>query len=390
MSAPGPLDGTLPASGLMGTTRTKIVKQNPEDKLGIIYTVTTQHVIINEIKKGSVMANSSLRPGQEIISITVGHGKPIPVEGLGRESVMHILRSISRFAIIEARDPITTYSRSVSTNVVKPMPNSKLGLVYSVTSRGVVVETIKNDGLLASTDLRPGYEIESINGTAVLGLNREEISAIFRSITSDINITAKIPATFRAIFGISNKIVSGGTPPRATCEMLCQRSVVPSLLIAAGVPESSWKIIYDAITNEMIPATKKSVELDATYQKEMVNYTFKQAFGSDYRESHREKRAYQMLHQSSVCGNTATIAATNVLTEANFLLNLHGIYAKLEVHSESLPKFSNTKQDGKTYSSYPCGIRFIRPDLGQHTSFLPLATASAVPIIPSAPCYEAE
>lgn len=378
----------------MGTTRARVVKQYAEDKLGIVYSVTSQHVIINEIKEGSVVAKSSLRPGQEIISITIGHGKRIPVEGLDRESVKHILHSITSFAIVEARDPITTYSHPISANVIKPMPNSKLGIVYSVTSRGVVVETIKSDGVLASTSLLPGYEIESINGTDVLGLNREEVSTIFRSITSDLNIIAKIPLTSRAIFSISTQLMSYDAPPRTTCEMLCHRSVVPSVLKVAGVPESSWKIIYDAISNEMIPTTRRAVELDVTYQKEMDTYISKQVYGSgEVRESRREKRAYQMLHQSSVCNNTATIVATNVLAEANFLLNSYGVFAKLEVHREDLPKFSNEKQDGKIRTSYPCGICFVRPDSGQHASsspprHVPLATASAVPVIPSAPCYE--
>ena len=382
------------SSGLMGTTRARVVKQYADDKLGIVYSVTSQHVIINEIKEGSVVAKSSLRPGQEIISITIGHGKRIPVEGLDRESVKHILNSITSFAVVEARDPITTYSHPISVNVVKPMPNSKLGIVYSVTSRGVVVENIKNDGILASTNLRPGYEIESINGTDVLGLNREEVSTIFRSITSDLNIIAKIPLTSRAIFSISTKLMSYDAPPRTTCEMLCHRSAVPSVLKVAGVPESSWKIIYDAISNEMIPTTRRAVELDVTYQKEMDTYISKQVYGNgEVRESRREKRAYQMLHQSSVCNNTATIVATNVLAEANFLLNSYGVFAKLEVHREDLPKFSNEKQDGKIRTAYPCGIRFVCHDYGQHASsslpqHVPLATASAVPVIPSAPCYE--
>ena len=383
------------SSGLMGTTRARVVKQYAEDKLGMVYSVTSEHVIINEIKEGSVVAKSSLRPGQEIISITVGHGKTILVEGLDRESVKHILRSISSFAIIEARDPITTYSHPISANVTKPMPNSKLGIVYSVTSRGVIVESIKSDGVLASTDLRPGYEIESVNGTAVLDLNREEVSTIFRSITSDLNIIAKVPLTSRAIFSISTQRMGYDAPPRTTCEMLCHRSVVPSVLKVAGVPEQTWNIIFDAISNEMIPTTRRAVELDVTYQKEMETYITKQVYGNgEVRESRREKRAYQMLHQSSVCNNTATIAATNVLAEANFLLNSYGVFAKLEVHREDLPKFSNEKQDRKVRTSYPCGISFVRPNSGQHASsnsppqYVPLATASAVPVIPSAPCYE--
>ena len=385
------------SSGQMGTTKARVVKQYAEDKLGIVYSVTSQHVIINDIKEGSVVAKSSLKPGMEIISITVGHGKRIPVEGLDKESVKHILHSITSFAIVEARDPITTYSpHMISTNVKKPMPNSKLGIVYSLTSRGVLVENIKSDGILASTNLRPGYEIESINGTDVSGLNREEVSTIFRSITSDLNIIAKIPLTSRAIFSISTQLMSYDAPPRTTCEMLCHRSVVPSVLKVAGVPESKWEIIYDAISNEMIPATRRAVELDVTYQKEMDTYISKQVYNSgsysgDVRESRREKRAYQMLHQSSVCNNTATIVATNVLAEANFLLNSYGVFAKLEVHIEDLPKFSKEKQDEKIRTSYPCGIRFVRPDSGQHASSsspLPLATASAVPVIPSAPCYE--
>lgn len=84
------------------------------------------------------------------------------------------------------------------------MPNSKLGIVYSVTSRGVVVENTKNDGILASSNLRPGYEIESINGTDVLGLNREEVSTIFRSITSDLNIIARFPSR-AAQFSVSRQ-----------------------------------------------------------------------------------------------------------------------------------------------------------------------------------------
>lgn len=192
------------SSGLTGTTRARVVKQYAEDKLGIVYSVTSQHVIINEIREGSVVAKSSLRPGQEIISITIGHGKRIPVEGLDRESVKHILNSITSFAVVEARDPITTYSHPISANVVKPMPNSKLGIVYSVTSRGVVVENTKNDGILASSNLRPGYEIESINGTDVLGLNREEVSTIFRSITSDLNIIARFPSR-AAQFSVSRQ-----------------------------------------------------------------------------------------------------------------------------------------------------------------------------------------
>jgi hypothetical protein len=257
-----------------------------------------------------------------------------------------------------------------------------------------VVENIKSDGVVAFTDLRPGYEIESINGTGVVGLNREEVSTIFRSITSDLNIITKIPLTSRAMFSISTQLMGYDAPPRTTCEMLCHRSVVPSVLKVAGVPESSWKIIYDAISNEMIPTTRRAVELDVTYQKEMDTYISKQVHGNgEVRESRREKRAYQMLHQSSVCNNTATIVATNVLAEANFLLNPHGVFAKLEVHREDLPKFSNEKQDGKIRTSYPCGIRFVRPDSGHHASssppqHVPLATASAVPVIPSAPCYE--
>lgn len=392
-NGPQPHTGTV-SSGLMGTTRARVVKQYAEEKLGIVYSVTSQHVIINEIKEGSVVAKSSLRPGQEIVSITVGHGKRIPVEGLDRESVKHILHSITSFAIVEARDPITTYSHPISVDITKPTPNSKLGIVYSVTSRGVVVENIKSDGVLAFTDLRPGYEIESINGTGVVGLNREEVSTIFRSITSDLNIITKIPLASRAMFSISTQLMGYDAPPRTTCEMLCHRSVVPSVLKVAGVPESSWKIIYDAISNEMIPTTRRAVELDVTYQKEMDTYISKQVHGNgEVRESRREKRAYQMLHQSSVCNNTATIVATNVLAEANFLLNPHGVFAKLEVHREDLPKFSNEKQDGKIRTSYPCGIRFVRPDSGHHASssppqHVPLATASAVPVIPSAPCYE--
>lgn len=383
---PGPSE--TPLCLMMGTTRVRIVKQYPEDKLGLVYTVTSRHVIINQIREGSVMAVEGLHPGQEIISITVGYGERIPVEGLDRESVKQILRSITSFAVFEARDPTTTYTQEpVSAIVTKPEPNSKLGIVYTVTSRGTVIENIKNDGLLASTDLRPGYEIESINGTDLLGLNREEVTAIFRSITSEISIKAKIPVTSSAIFGISTR-VDVDTPPRAACEMLCQRSVVPSVLKAAGVPESSWKVIYDAISTEMIPTTKRAVELDVTYQKEMGSYMFKQTFGSEIMESRREKRAYQMLHQASVCNNTATIAATNVLTEANFLLNSHGIYAKLEVYREDLPKFSNAKQDDKNYLTYPCGMRFIRPEPGQCTPHIPLATASALPVVFSAPCYE--
>ena len=366
---------------MMGTTRVRIVKQYPEDKLGLVYTVTSRHVIINQIREGSVMAVEGLHPGQEIISITVGYGERIPVEGLDIESVKQILRSITSFAVFEARDPTTTYSQEpVSAIVTKPEPNSKLGIVYTVTSRGTVIENIKNDGLLASTDLRPGYEIESINGTDLSGLNREEVTAIFRSITSEISIKAKIPVTSSAIFDVHST--------SATCEILCQRSVVPSVLKAAGVPESSWKLIFDAISTEMIPTTKRAVELDVTYQKEMGSYMFKQTFGTEIMESRREKRAYQMLHQASVCNNTATIAATNVLTEANFLLNSYGIYAKLEVYREDLPKFSNTKQDEKNYLTYPCGMRFIRPEPGQYTPHVPLATASALPVVFSAPVYE--
>ena len=123
-----------------------------------------------------------------------------------------------------------------------------------------------------------------------------------------------------------------------------------------------WQKIYNAILNEMAPATRESDEMDRVFQTEMGKYTGKQMnkrFVGFGQESNHEKKVFHMTHQCAVLTSNARLVATDVSIQANALLAPHGIMGALIFRQTKLPKYS-TKQKGVGYDvNKLCGLTLM-------------------------------
>lgn len=206
----------------------------------------------------------------------------------------------------------------------KSFPDEKLGLLYKVNPGGTVVEKVLPGGLLSKTNLKPGQEIANINGNLVAGLSRASVAEILASITTDICLEVWTP-------------------------IQCTRDAVPTFLSEEGsspVPLHKWKMIYDSVQNEMLPAVKAMVDLSSYFDYAMRKYIrcqmIKGCLIGCGTESSHERRIFTLTNHMASASNTATLCATNTLCTANAMLNSHGISAKLGFVSSVVPKISNS------------------------------------------------
>ena len=109
----------------------------------------------------------------------------------------------------------------------------------------------------------------------------------------------------------------------------CKRSHVPKVLEDAGVPLAKWIFIYDAIVKEFIP--KAEYFLNSLH------------LGKHSKAEEERFNIYEL-----------SVAMSNVLAKANFMLNSHGILALVveEPDPESTPTGTPIRQEGQAFEKY--------------------------------------
>jgi len=86
---------------------------------------------------------------------------------------------------------------TINATVYKDSLDTKVGLTVVATGGKVYVDSLA--GLFAATALQAGDEVVMVNGNLVEGMTSNEVVAIIKSITGDVNVVAKRGAVAVAV-----------------------------------------------------------------------------------------------------------------------------------------------------------------------------------------------
>ena len=118
-----------------------------------------------------------------------------------------------------------------------------------------------------------------------------------------------------------------------------------------------------------MPALQASLRMDAIFNGEMGDYATKQMMKGYVGwglESEHESKVFKMTNQSSILHSNLSMVATNVLMEANAILNgPYKLKAQLAFRVQRLPPFSS-KQPTNNTIMIPTALEFS--DIGGGTA----------------------
>lgn len=156
-------------------------KPSKESKLGFMYKVLDDGVVVASVNDAGIFANTALTKGQEIVSI---NGKN--VQKMTKDKFRAFLLSLPAgavsFVVVDKPKKWSKSGTTLACTAVKETDESKLGFTYKVMKDGVTVESVGEYGLFSSTDLAPGQEIVSVNETTTTGLDRMEFRELLTSL----------------------------------------------------------------------------------------------------------------------------------------------------------------------------------------------------------------
>ena len=177
-------------------------KPTPESKVGIKFVANR----ISHINESSLFASSDLRVGQEVVSIN-----DQPADEKSAREIAAMIASASKevkFKVIAGASGQEKYEfmRTLPVPVVftavayKPTPDSKVGIKV-VTNHRIAdritnrISCINESSLFASSDLRVGHEVVSINDQPVDGKSATEVAAMIASAPRVVKIKVIAEAT---------------------------------------------------------------------------------------------------------------------------------------------------------------------------------------------------
>lgn len=242
----------------------------------------------------------------------------------------------------------------------KPSADSGVGITFGVADGRIVLSDVNKSGLFGSTELRPGQQVLSINGTCVCGMSPSEVNAIVAFIEKDV--------TIQTVSGRQNSLLNYSIVRKGPKETLTfdshQKQDVPVFLKSMNVSSRKWNCLVESFTTELMPAVQQALNMERILNSEMSLYTRKQ-MGKGYigfgQESRHERKVFLMTHQASILHSNLSMVASNVVGKANALLNAHGVMAELAFTVRELPRFS-TKQKGRNTINIPMAIKFTPLD----------------------------
>jgi len=138
-------------------------KPKAESKLGITFSRRNMEspMVIETIRDDGIFASSELKAGMIVESIM-----KIPMKFKTPKFAEHVLRSADAGQVeVKAKSKIRDDGTIIAI-VDKPREDSKLGITFSRLNMEspMIIETIHDDGIFASSDLKAGMIVESIMG----------------------------------------------------------------------------------------------------------------------------------------------------------------------------------------------------------------------------------
>jgi C-terminal processing protease CtpA/Prc len=157
------------------------VKPTKESKLGFMYKVLDDGVIVASVNDTGIFANTALTKGQEIVSINGKNVQKMKKDNF-RAHLLSLPAGAVSFIVVDKPKKWSKSGTTLACTAVKETDESKLGFTYKVMKDGVTVESVGEYGLFSSTDLAPGQEIISVNGIPTTGLDRMEFREVLTSL----------------------------------------------------------------------------------------------------------------------------------------------------------------------------------------------------------------
>jgi hypothetical protein len=241
----------------------------------------------------------------------------------------------------------------VLASATKSHPEAKVGVSFASEDGRIIVLGINPAGLFANTELRPGLEIVTINGSRVQGMTANEVKALLASLNGEVVIQAQ---PIKQSFVLTSPRTNGYSSH-------FQIPALPTLFKSKQVPEEEWREFVSQYQNELLPHVETLSSLERVFNKLMEGFVGQQmvrgyvGFGS---ESMQEKKAHTLVHHTAIEHSNLSMVATNLLMEANATFNSYGIWAKLVFEERSVPKIPGV--DGiRLCTMVPTGIEFVAP-----------------------------
>jgi C-terminal processing protease CtpA/Prc len=156
-------------------------KPTADSKLGFMYKVLDDGIVVANVNDSGIFANTALTKGMEIVSI---NGKN--VQKMTKDRFRAYLSTIPAgtvtFVVVDQPKKWAKRGTTLTCTAVKETDDTKLGFTYKVMKDGATIESVGEYGIFAPTDLAPGQEIVSVNGTPVAGLDRMEFREVLTSL----------------------------------------------------------------------------------------------------------------------------------------------------------------------------------------------------------------
>lgn len=252
----------------------------------------------------------------------------------------------------------------ITARVTKLTPSNLLGISFAALQDGrVKVTEVSPTSPFRSTPLEVGQEILSINETPVHGMDVLTIKVLLESIPQTVIITAK-PSS--RLFELTYDKV------HAEYMINASASEIPPALVNVGLSLATWTRIFDAYSNELLPAALRAAEMEDTFLSKVER--------DAYQETQNFKKMLLVQNEAAVLHTNCTLAAANVLALSNVLLNPHEIVAQVTYQRKALPKWS-VKSDKRINVSFrPKGLEFLLIEHSTHAVATPISVAHAAAV----------
>lgn len=240
----------------------------------------------------------------------------------------------------------------IKTRATKPTPTSPVGVGFKESNGRIFLTKLTDTSIFSGSKLAGGHEIISINENPVRGMTTAEIKAILGSIEGEIVVESR--PTLSEPAELSFEIHKNGY------EVVYEKPIMPDGLKDVGVTPSEWQMLVSSFTNELITAVRHSLKMDKLVANEMENFRSTQmakgfvGFGS---ESGHERQVFRMHHQAGIQHTNLAMVASNVLVEANCILNPYRVKAKIGFTTKELVAFK-AGQGGKNAVLIPTSLIF--------------------------------
>ena len=160
-----------------------VTKVSQDSKVGIVFERRPGQncVIISKIVDGGLFSKTDLIAGLDVVAV---NGKD--VAGMTTKAIADLLRSAAPGELsVTAKSPVVG-------KATKSAKSSKIGITLGLDDVGaIIISKIADDGLLANTDLKVGFEVIAVNGKDITGMQPSDVTGVLRAAPAgEISITA--------------------------------------------------------------------------------------------------------------------------------------------------------------------------------------------------------